>query len=370
MASFHKYKLSDGTTQWRVAYRKHDGKQGNRRGFRTKREAQAWWTINAARLSSEAQGTPPLSHYWPRVLQRHADWKKSTLVVRERAYKNHVEPRWGDLEAKDVRAGDVQDWIWDDIAPLFEADTSVQACLTVLRLILAEARRDGHIDYDPTTDVIVRASKEKTNPTDDDVVDDIITWDQVQLLMQCVDDYEPYKDIIALLATTGMRWGEAAGLRPGDIDLDGGRIRVARTVSYIGQGHDPVRLPKSGHARTVAFPPSLRPVLERRIAATSSPDDWLFPSRRTGEYMRSVGRTGWFGRAVDKARKIDPTIPAGFHAHSLRHTAVSRWIDQGVPMSVVAHQVGHAHTSTTERVYAHLMPDSLDRISNLDPGIE
>lgn len=367
MSSFHKYKLSDGTTQWRVAYRKHDGKQGNKRGFRTKREAQAWWTQNAVALSSEESNTPPLSHYWPRVIER-ANWKTPTLIARKRQYRDHVEPRWGKTQAKHVRASDVQDWLTNDVAPHFSAESQVSSVISILRQLLAEARRDGHIDYDPTADVIVRAGKEGTKKSaDSDISDDIITWAQVKLI---VDElHEPvHKDIVTTLALTGMRWGEAAALRPMDIDLDAGRIRISRTVSGLGPGVDPVRTPKSGKKRSVAYPDSLRPVLERRIAESESPDGWLFPSPVSKNFMHSPGSRNWFGAAVSGARKKDPSIPERFHPHSLRHTAVSRWINEGVPMQVIAHQVGHATPSTTEKVYAHLMPDSLDRIASLDPA--
>lgn len=367
MASFHKYKSAKGETKWRVAYRKHDGAQGTKRGFDTKRAAQAWWARNAVAVSAEASDTPPLRHYWPRVVER-AGWKSSTLVARERKWRAYVEPRWGDIEAKNVRASDVQDWLTHDVAPDYSSDNQVQAALTILRLLLAEARRDDHIDYDPTTDVIVKAGRPgKEVDLDEDISDDIITWDQVQAIISHMRA-PVHKDIVTTLAMTGMRWGEAAALRPRDVDLDAGRIRVVRTVSSLGPDVDPIRTPKTGRKRTIAFPPSLRPVLERRIAEADSPDGWLFPAPRSGSYMHSPGSKMWFGRAVNLSRKDDPTIPEGYHPHSLRHTAVSRWIDEGVSMTIISHQVGHATTSTTERVYAHLMPDSLDKIADLDPN--
>jgi integrase len=49
---------------------------------------------------------------------------------------------------------------------------------------------------------------------------------------------------------------------------------------------------------------------------------------------------------------IDPAI--GFHV--LRHTHASTLAMQGVPMGVIAAQLGHADTRITERHYAHLAP--------------
>jgi site-specific recombinase XerD len=48
------------------------------------------------------------------------------------------------------------------------------------------------------------------------------------------------------------------------------------------------------------------------------------------------------------------TPPATFH--HLRHTYGSRLAMRGVPMGVIAAQLGHADTRVTERHYAHLAP--------------
>jgi integrase len=42
--------------------------------------------------------------------------------------------------------------------------------------------------------------------------------------------------------------------------------------------------------------------------------------------------------------------------HDLRHTYGSRLAMRGVPMGVIAVQLGHADTRMTERHYAHLAP--------------
>jgi integrase len=60
-----------------------------------------------------------------------------------------------------------------------------------------------------------------------------------------------------------------------------------------------------------------------------------------------------FMREACAAAKITP--PVSFH--ELRHTYGSRLAMRGVPMAVVAAQLGHADTRMTERHYAHLAPN-------------
>src|SRR5262249_42121198 len=55
---------------------------------------------------------------------------------------------------------------------------------------------------------------------------------------------------------------------------------------------------------------------------------------------------------ASKAANIKPAISF----HILRHTYASRLAMKGVPMAVIAEQLGHSDTRMTERHYAHLAP--------------
>lgn len=56
-----------------------------------------------------------------------------------------------------------------------------------------------------------------------------------------------------------------------------------------------------------------------------------------------------FRRAVSRAG-----LPDGFVFHGLRHTYASDLIRQGVPLEVVARQLGHADTRTVSQTYGHI----------------
>jgi integrase len=56
---------------------------------------------------------------------------------------------------------------------------------------------------------------------------------------------------------------------------------------------------------------------------------------------------------ASKAAGISPPITF----HILRHTHGSHLAMQGVPMGVIAKQLGHADTRMTEKHYAHLAPN-------------
>lgn len=371
MASFHKYESAKGT-RWLVSWRANR-KQRTKRGFDTKKLAQRWYAENVA-LKDEAGEDlpmPTIAELWETAQQRHSDWKITTKQVHDVAWRHDVEPRWGNKKPSEVIYRDVQDWLDEDVAPKFSAVVSTKARLIVLRHCLHEAIVREYITTDPTVNVVCKATgkgQPRKNKTGDEYTDEVaslvLTDEQLQLFIDCVPT-QLYKDIVVFLAATGVRWGEMSALRPIDVSMEERRISITRTASYVGQGKNPIRKPKTGKARVIAFPQSAYDVLVRRIAACEKNTDLLFPSPRTHSYIVSYGCSGWFGKAVDEARKIDPTFPVGFHPHALRHTAVSRWLSQGVDIGTIATQVGHSNIQTTLSTYSHLMPDKLGVIANM-----
>ncbi len=56
------------------------------------------------------------------------------------------------------------------------------------------------------------------------------------------------------------------------------------------------------------------------------------------------------------AKKIG--LPDGIHIHSLRHTTASLLINSDIPAKVVSEQLGHASTTITQEIYAHIFASS------------
>jgi integrase len=54
-------------------------------------------------------------------------------------------------------------------------------------------------------------------------------------------------------------------------------------------------------------------------------------------------------------------IPAGITPHSLRHAFASAMLGKGVPITDVAHWLGHRDVRVTFRIYGHLVPSAAAR---------
>lgn len=105
--------------------------------------------------------------------------------------------------------------------------------------------------------------------------------------------------VIYVLAYTGLRWGELAGLRVQDVLLERRRLVVARSVTEIN-GRAGVGTPKSHHRRQVPFPSFLAEPLRRHIAGRT-PDPLLFTSPEGGVLRNSNLRRRSFDRAATVA---------------------------------------------------------------------
>jgi integrase len=89
---------------------------------------------------------------------------------------------------------------------------------------------------------------------------------------------EQYQTLIFLLAYRGLRIGEAAALRIGDLDMLRSRVVVERAVSEVA-GHLHVGPTKTGARRSVSLPPFLRKMLAEHLSAFPSRDGNVFTER-------------------------------------------------------------------------------------------
>ncbi len=165
-----------------------------------------------------------------------------------------------------------------------------------------------------------------------------------------------------LAAETGLRAGELAGLKLGDID--GNRLTVCRSV-----WHGKEQRPKTDNAvRTLALSPQLVSLVWEQIARQKSKGhEFLFTSRNGTPWDMDLYRQ----------RKLRPLlsalgiVPAGFHA--LRHFNVSLLDTLRVPLKVIQERAGHALTgSFTLDVYGG-QPDwdrNLEAARNAGAAIE
>jgi integrase/recombinase XerC len=152
------------------------------------------------------------------------------------------------------------------------------------------------------------------------------------------------KAMFELCYSSGLRLGELAGLKPGDLSLDDGTVRVT------GKGGKTRIVPVGSKAAQ-----ALREWMKQRQALAKPGETALFMSR----YGKNISR-----RSIDQRLKIQAMrqgISANIHPHVLRHSFASHLLQSSGDLRAVQEMLGHASISTTQ-VYTHLDFQHLSKV--------
>jgi integrase len=160
---------------------------------------------------------------------------------------------------------------------------------------------------------------------------------------------ESCRPMVYLGAVLGLRWGEAAGLRAGSVDLQSATVRIEEQFTRGARGASVSGPPKS-HAgrRTLAMPPTLTAMLARHLMSrgASEPYAFLFVDIR-GEPLRyDSWRRGIWNPACRRAALSGVTF------HDLRRTNATALVTGGVDLKTAQVRLGHTDPRLTIGLYA------------------
>lgn len=170
-----------------------------------------------------------------------------------------------------------------------------------------------------------------------------------------VDACDPLRDrfLIELLAGTGMRIGEALGLRHEDIDAAGTLVRVRARRNSNG-----ARV-KSGQREIPVAPSLIRLYTDYLVEEYGDLDcDYVFVNLWAG----SVGTPWRYWNVTDLVARLRERSGVEFSAHAFRHTYATGLLRRGVPAEVVQKLLGHASVTTTTETYQHLEIEDIRRV--------
>jgi integrase len=260
---------------------------------------------------------------------------KSLADARGRA-RIHILPPLGDKLVADLTRDMLAQWL-TRLAGKPEGTDATRArratanrVLAILRAALNQSFRDGKVVSDVPWRT-VKPFREVDTPRLR-----YFTKDEIRRLINAAQG--SFRDLVRAALFTGCRYGELGRLRAGDFNPDSGTV-------FVGQS-------KSGKARHVVLTDEGQRFFE--TLAAGHPGDDLMLTRASGQPWGPSNCTLLMAQAC-RAANIAPA--AGFHI--IRHSAASHMVMAGVPLNVVAHNLGHADTRMTEKHYAHLAPSYL-----------
>lgn len=266
--------------------------------------------------------------------------------------RNHVLPLLGHYALDDLAEGLViQRWV-SDLAtgrgPAMQggrrrkrlAAKTVRNCHGLLHKILGAAVKQRLIRANPCTDtalpeLVPHEMRFLTEP------------EAARLLKHVPVHWRP---LVLLLFSTGLRWGEAAGLRVMDVDVLAGRLTVQRNMQVLPDGEIIYGTPKTVRGRrTVTFPPTTVGAALAGLVMGKARGDAVFLAPRGGAALHKNFHRGWL-------RWTAAAGLAGLRIHDLRHSQAAWLISANVPLSAISRRLGHASIAVTDGLYGHLLP--------------
>lgn len=387
--------------QWRA--RMADGRVVTKAGFRTKTEAEEALGKALAKLADGQYVAPDrltvetfLEDIWLPAIKAtvapttYANYKTHVsrhllphighLAV-QKLNEAHLIAVYGELAESGNCRGKREDDEGNPLPPRGLSPKSIRHIHTTLHRALSDAVEWRYIARNPAAGKRAKPPKVSNGPK-------MKTWtaEELHLFLAGVSDDRLFP-LWRFLAMTGVRRGEALGLRWQDVDLKAGTASIVQARTARG-----FSTPKTERGRrSLELDPETATILrqwrrdqieERMEWGECWTDTGLVFTREDGNGHHPDGITGIFERlqaqhneretkAAKAERRQAAPLPR-IRLHDLRHTHASLLLANGEHPKVVSERLGHASVAFTLSVYAHVLPglqkEAVSRLASLVDG--
>ena len=269
-----------------------------------------------------------------------------------------ILPHLGHVLIRDLTTAAIRTWHSEQIAKHCSSASTAAKAYRLLRTILTTAVDDELIPRNPCRIKSSGIERPEERP--------ILTLEQVRQLANVIEPR--YRAMVLLAVWTGIRYGEAAALRRGNISLREGTIRVECQLQELNDATIFLGPPKTAAGRrTVAMPPHVIPEIAAHLDkyVGHSQDDVVFTSPEGTRLRRSnFNRRVW--RPACAQLKLDM-----IRFHDLRHTGNTLAASTGASTKELMARMGHA-SPRAALIYQHATPDRdraiATQLSRIDSG--
>ncbi|MCL2482027.1 MAG: site-specific integrase [Propionibacteriaceae bacterium] len=349
----------DGRWQILISYKDHDGISSRMTvSAKTARDVREKAKVILGRVG---QYQPPkdkkttvgdFSQQWITTTMEASDRKATTKQTYASLIRSHItKSTMNNVGLDKLTPSRLEKWLVE-LRQSGLSSTSRRKVYNVLKLILNSAVRDKVIAVNPLP--MVEAPKLDTKESK------AVTEEEANKILAALDGSR-YKLPIELILATGLRRGEALGLRWPDVDFQNDLLHIRQTLARVDKTLQ-TDVPKTEKSdRVLKMTPRIRSIL--RSAKIHQTEDKL--------HAGSVWQDTGFVFCTEHGTPIDPrnalravhraTEKAGISKvglHSLRHGAATTALKHQVPIAEVSKMLGHSRVSTTLDIYAHAIDDA------------
>ncbi len=268
--------------------------------------------------------------------------RTNTAHAVDSALRVHCIPAFGSRALSSVRPTEVQAFV-RRLAETLEP-SSVRIIYQHLRSVFRAAELDRLISRSPCERIALPAlTSHQVN---------VPTTETVLALAAAMPPH--LRAMLTMMAGTGLRPGEAAGVTVDRIDFLRRSLRVDRQLLLT---RPPSFGPPKTQAsyRTVPLPQVVADALAAHLHTFGTGQDELVFHQPDGRPLNRDRVTVQFRSAVAAAG-----VPSTTRLHDLRHYYASLLIRHGESVKVVQARLGHASAKDTLDTYSHMWPDSED----------
>lgn len=375
MATYKQYETNKGTF-WRV--RGYLGinpttgekEEANKRGFKTKKEAQRYYNNAKVQFQNEGIKKEPqrmtfeaLYQEWLLIYEK--DVEQSTLVKTKQVFRTHILPRFGKYYIDKIQVGQVQAAVheWREILQEFKT------VFNKFNRVLKYAYKLKYISENPC-DFVILPSKPLIKQEKETL--DFYTKEQLAMFMTCLADMNTRKweAYFRILAFTGLRRGEALALTWDDIDTKQGLLTVNKAVKRGERGQYVGSTKNDSSMRTITIDDNTIKILKAWKAEQAKtligfgfnaiqPNQYIFSKWKDNTPLNTMAPRN---ALVKICKRFD--LPM-MNIHGFRHTHCSLLFEAGVPMKDVMERLGHSDIQTTMNIYTHVTKESKNKSAQM-----
>ncbi|MEU4228912.1 tyrosine-type recombinase/integrase [Nonomuraea sp. NPDC026600] len=262
--------------------------------------------------------------------------KRTTEGLYRSLLKNHLMPTFGNRQLGDIKDADVRQWRKERLQAT--GQSTVAKAYQLLKSILNTAVADELIRRSPCRIKGASVADTPERP--------VIPLAKVLEIADTVP--ERYRSLVLLGTFTSLRWGELAGLRRTNLDMESRVVRVVGTLAELNGGTLVDETPKSrAGRRIVAIPSEIIPDLRSHLEQYAEPGDngHVFIGPKGGVLRRSAFRRIW------NKVQIAVGLP-NVHFHDLRHAGNTLAASTGASLRELMTRMGHSSTRAA-LIYQH-----------------
>lgn len=307
--------------------------------------------------------------------------KKITTAENTRAYyqnalNKHLYNEFGEYKLPEITSAQISSYFLK-LQESELAHSSVIGIYVTLKQLLTMAYLDDSIDRNPMDKV--QRPRQRKDEQKKEV--EAFTSDELKQIIKALED-EPLKwqAFTRLLIDTGIRRGEACGLKWENIDLKTNTATICGNLCYTKEKGIYLDTPKTGKTRNVYFSAATGKLLEQlkdqqkadtkrrtdRLVKEGKPlplekvsiPEYVFTEKGYCTPMHPQAPNRYF-------QKFGEKVGIEIHPHKLRHSFASVTITNGADIASVSEVLGHADKSTTLRMYTHADEESKRRAAGV-----